>query len=95
MKRKLLFFVMLFSFSLVSYSQNSNGCADGLVPCGRNNECLVPMECGRNPPPPGLVVPIDSNLYLLLAAGLSLGIYFFGFQKKRILGFKRLPKIKK
>jgi hypothetical protein len=29
-----------------------------------------------NPPPPGLVVPLDTNIYFLLVAGLGLGIYF-------------------
>jgi len=91
MKRKLLFFVMLFTFGLASYSQN---CADGLVPCGVNKKCLAPMECGRNPPPPGLVVPIDTNIQFLLIAGIGLGIYFFGFQKKGLARYSALSKIK-
>lgn len=35
------------------------------------------------PPPPGLVVPIDNHLSLLIAAGLSLGIYFFASAGKK------------
>jgi len=28
------------------------------------------------PPPPGLVVPLDTNIIILFAAGLGLGVYF-------------------
>jgi len=33
------------------------------------------------PPPHGLVVPIDENIYLLAIAGLALGIYFLRKRK--------------
>jgi hypothetical protein len=33
------------------------------------------------PPPPGLVVPIDSNISLLTAAGLLLGVYYLRNKK--------------
>jgi len=84
MNRKLLVFVMLITINASVYSQT---CGNGLVPCGKDKKCLPPMECGRNPPPPGLVVPIDTNIQFLLIAGLGLGIYFFGFQKKGLALF--------
>lgn len=53
-------------------------CPPGEVPCGTDHSCLPRAECGgQTPPPPGLVVPIDTNIYFLIAAGLGLGIYFF------------------
>ncbi len=67
--------------SFNSYGE-SGPCNPGFVQCRGSTDCIPARECGVGPPPPGLVVPIDSNLYLLLAAGLGLGIYFFGFQKK-------------
>lgn len=33
------------------------------------------------PPPPGLVVPIDENIYVLVIAGLTLGIYLLRIRK--------------
>jgi len=30
----------------------------------------------EGPPPPGLVLPLDTNIFFLFAAGLCLGIYF-------------------
>lgn len=61
--------------------QNCGGQGDG--PCKPGKTCFE-GKCRNNnaPPPPGLVVPIDSNIYLLLAAGIGLGIFYFGFQKK-------------
>jgi hypothetical protein len=34
-----------------------------------------------NPPPPGLELPIDDNIYLLATAGFGLGIYFLRIRK--------------
>lgn len=70
--------VLLFSMSFFSYGQGR--CTEsGYAPCGPNHECVPRNQCrgGPNPPPPGLVVPIDSNISLLIIAGLGLGIYFF------------------
>jgi hypothetical protein len=79
MKRTFLFIAILFSFGLSSYAMDP-GCPDGQVPCGSDHICKLKADCkGNNPPPPGLVLPIDSNIYFLLAAGLGLGIYFLGF----------------
>ncbi len=35
------------------------------------------------PPPPGLVVPLDTNIFILFAAGLGLGIYFLTASGKK------------
>ena len=37
------------------------------------------------PPPPGLVVPIDTNSPVLLISGLLLGIYFLHLSRKKSL----------
>ncbi len=34
-----------------------------------------------NPPPPGLKLPIDDNIYILATAGFALGIYFLRIRK--------------
>lgn len=39
-------------------------------------EPMASTEVGPGPPPPGLVVPIDSGIPILLISGLLLGIYF-------------------
>lgn len=66
--------VLLFSMSNPSYAQEP--CEPGYVRCRGNANCIPARQCGVGPPPPGLVVPIDTNLGFLLAAGLGLGIYF-------------------
>ncbi|MFN4761980.1 hypothetical protein ACKGJN_02550 [Gillisia sp. Q332] len=44
------------------------------------------MDTGPGgPPPPGLVVPIDTNIYILLIAGIFLGIYFLLLSPKNSL----------
>lgn len=75
MKRIILLIAIFLS---VSYSYGQGRCTEsGYAPCGPNHECIPRNQCGgRNPPPPGLVVPIDTNTGLLLFAGLGLGIYF-------------------
>lgn len=35
------------------------------------------------PPPPGLVVPIDTDVYILLIAGLFLGSYFLLLTRRK------------
>jgi len=83
MKRIILFIAILFSFSSYSLAQNGNGnpCDPGERFC--DGECRAAKDCKGNPPPPGLVLPIDSNIYFLLAAGLGFGIYFLGFTGKK------------
>jgi hypothetical protein len=83
MKRIVLFIAILFSFGLSSYAQNKGPyCPKGQKFC--NGECRDAAVCRQGgPPPPGLVLPIDSNIYFLLAAGLGLGIYFLGFTDKK------------
>ncbi|MCM4160116.1 hypothetical protein FHG64_09820 [Antarcticibacterium flavum] len=66
--------VLLFSMSYTSYGQSP--CEPGFVQCRGRTECIPARNCGVGPPPPGLVVPIDTNIGLLLAAGFGLGIYF-------------------
>ncbi len=34
-----------------------------------------------NPPPPGLKLPIDDNIYILATVGFALGIYFLRIRK--------------
>jgi len=80
MKRTFLFIAILFSFGLSTYAKNP--CEPGFKPCGEEGLCVKANLC-NNPPPPGLVLPIDSNIYFLLAAGLGLGIYFLGFTGKK------------
>ena len=80
MRRTVLFIIILISFSLFSYAKNP--CDPGSKPCGKDGACTEAKYC-NNPPPPGLVLPIDSNIYFLLAAGLGLGIYFLGFANKK------------
>ncbi|HZJ35670.1 MAG TPA: hypothetical protein VFD29_03515 [Gillisia sp.] len=38
-------------------------------------------DVSGEPPPPGLILPIDDNIYLLATAGLALGIYFLRIRK--------------
>lgn len=74
--------VLFFVMSYASYGQ-AGACSDpDYEPCGPNHQCVPRSQCGGpNPPPPGLVVPIDSNISFLLIAGLGLGIYFLAFRK--------------
>jgi len=83
MKRIVLFIAILLSFGLYSYAQNkAPGCDPGYKFC--NGKCNLAADCRQGgPPPPGLVLPIDSNIYLLMSAGLGLGIYFLGFAGKK------------
>jgi hypothetical protein len=93
MKRIVLFISILFSFSLYSYAQNGNPCDAGYKPCGEYHVCTLAKDCkGNNPPPPGLVLPIDSNIYFLVASGLGLGIYFLGFAGKKFPASYSSPK---
>jgi len=82
MKRFFLFIAILLSFGVSSYAKNDKPCEPGYKPCGLEGKCVAAKYC-NNPPPPGLVLPIDSNIYFLLAAGLGLGIYFLGFTGKK------------
>ncbi len=94
MKKILLFIAILFSFALSAFTQNKGPeCDSGQKFC--NGACHPAADCRQGgPPPPGLVVPIDTNIQFLLIAGFGLGIYFFGFQKMAASTF-HLPKIKK
>ncbi|MFO8147899.1 MAG: hypothetical protein R6U03_10970 [Gillisia sp.] len=78
MKRIVVLIVILFSFS--SYVPAQECDTPGFQYC--NGGCNPAATCNRkNPPPPGLVVPIDTSIQFLLIAGLGLGIYFFGFHR--------------
>lgn len=50
-----------------------------------------PMRESTGTPPPPVGLPIDSNIYFLLLAGLGLGIYFLGFEGKKILASYSAP----
>ena len=73
MKRIFLLIIIFFS---ESYSYGQNPCPPGQVQCRGATNCVPARTCGVGPPPPGLVVPIDSKISLLIAAGLGLGIFF-------------------
>jgi len=83
MKKIILLLAMLFFVGFSGYGQ-ANPCPPGHVPCGTDHECLPRGSCSNpNPPPPGLVLPIDDHIYILLAAGIGLGVYFFVSGGKR------------
>lgn len=43
----------------------------------QNKELPEPqMNSTPGPPPPGLELPLDTNIFFLLVAGIGLGIYF-------------------
>jgi len=46
-------------------------------------QMMTTEDAGPGPPPPGLKLPIDGNIYLLATAGLALGIFFLR-PKKRV-----------
>lgn len=82
---KRIFLLILIFFS-VSYGYGQRGpCEPGFVQCRGGAECIPARQCGVGPPPPGLVVPIDSNISLLIAAGLGLGIFFLVSSGKKAL----------
>ncbi len=82
MKKIILLLAMLFFVGFSGFGQNP--CPPGEVPCGVDHKCLPRGQCSNpNPPPPGLVLPIDDHIYILLAAGIGLGIYFFVSAGKR------------
>lgn len=72
---------LTFFFMIVAnfYAFAQEPCDPGQIFC--RGACRLPRACGIGPPPPGLVVPIDSNIIWLLAAGLGLGIYYWIFIK--------------
>jgi len=83
MKRIILFIAILLSFSSYALTQQ-DPCDPGKKRCNGVGDCVHASQCAPGqPPPPGLVLPIDSNIYFLLAAGLGLGIYFLGFTGKK------------
>jgi len=79
-KRGFLFLMFLLLLSFEGFAQP---CGPGQAPCGRDNTCKPVSECRGGPPPPGLVVPINSNIPFLLIAGLGLGIYFLIGDRKK------------
>ena len=82
---KRIFLLILIFFS-VSYSYGQRGpCEPGFVQCRGSSTCIPARQCGVGPPPPGLVVPIDSKISLLIAAGLGLGIFFLVSSRKNEL----------
>jgi hypothetical protein len=44
-------------------------------------QMMTTEDAGPGPPPPGLKLPIDGNIYLLAIAGFALGIYFLRIRK--------------
>lgn len=73
--------VLFLAMSYTSYGQEP--CQPGYVRCRGGENCIPARQCGVGPPPPGLVVPIDDHLPFLLAAGLGLGILFFGYRGRK------------
>tara|TARA_R100000935_G_C2801864_1_gene150856 strand:- start:718 stop:1005 length:288 start_codon:yes stop_codon:yes gene_type:complete len=77
----LLSLLFMFFINFNGYAQDpcapggANSCPSGQRCCG--GTCKASKDCAPgNPPPPGLVVPIDTNISLLLAAGLGLGMFY-------------------
>jgi len=77
-----IFFINLNGFGQSCTGPGSGGCGPGRLCC--NGQCVTANTCAPgNPPPPGLVVPIDSNISILIISGIGLGVYFFAFQRKK------------
>ena len=72
--KKIVLLIFLF-FSVGSSFGQREPCEPGFVYCRGSSVCVAARTCGVGPPPPGLVVPIDSNISLLIAAGLGLVIF--------------------
>ena len=68
---------------LLSFEGFAQPCPPGQAPCGRDNTCKDVSQCRGGPPPPGLVVPIDSHISYLFISGLGLGIYFMVANRKK------------
>lgn len=89
LRKILLFLVFVFFISFAGWGQNgsfysgpgNSGCGPGLLCC--NGKCVSANTCAPgNPPPPGLVVAIDSNISLLLP-GIGLGVYFIVSSRRK------------
>ncbi len=63
-------FMILWSVSMTAQSHN--------LP---QPQMGVSTEESGGPPPPGLVVPIDEHSYILVIAGLGMGIYLLRIRK--------------
>jgi len=72
MRHKILSSVVIMLLSISSWGQ------------AQSHKLPAPQmttEGDINPPPPGLILPIDDNIYLLATAGFVLGIYFLRIRK--------------
>jgi hypothetical protein len=79
MKRKLLYFVLMATLSMGTYSfplqndppepETDKSHDNGVGPCGQ------PDQGQGTPPPPGLCLPINDYLLPLLVSGILLGAY--------------------
>ena len=67
--KKLIGFLIFLALSIVDVNAQCEDCNSF---CNPNTG-----ECITNPPPPGLNVPIDSNLKFLFIGGLFIGGFFF------------------
>lgn len=81
---KYIALLLIFLISAISYGQDCGGdpCPPGWS-CDLVHGNYVCVRPGGGPPPPGLVVPIDSKVIFLLISGLGLGVYFLTSTKKR------------
>jgi|GEM_PF-1484632 len=81
MKKRFLILFILFFCALSQAQECPPTCNAGeYCDSTTNGECV-----SGNPPPPGLDVPIDSNLSFLLVGGLFIGaIYIFRSYSTRV-----------
>ena len=78
-----IFLVLIFSLGLVCYGfgQNGKGGGQSNRPPQPQNKSHDGPPCdpgtggGGTPPPPGLCLPIDDYLYLLMGVGAMYGCY--------------------
>src|SRR5690606_4303541 len=77
-----ILFIFFWNHSSFTQCSNSSECGPGYICCG--GSCKQAGTCAPgNPPPPGLVVPIDSHISFLLFSGLGLGVFFYFSQRKK------------
>jgi len=72
LRHKILLSVIMMLLSIISWGQSKSH--------NLPQPQMATSDDG-NPPPPGLILPIDDNIYILATAGFALGIYFLRIRK--------------
>ena len=73
MRHKILLSVIMMLLSMITWGQAQSH----KLPQPQ----MTTESVSGEPPPPGLILPIDDNIYLLATAGFVLGIYFLRIRK--------------